>query len=206
MFNNLFHWSQGTVTFYSSGGQEARTRNFESGVSCSQWPTAPIHNRRVIPRMRRPPLPDPAPGIWGWGLERSWALLSSSHQTPGGTARQRGRGGGQIATSPGPKGPGSQILMGNSQRQRLWIQTLSPCRDLFPPDLTCYLLSRFSRVRLCNPIDGSPSGSSVHRIFQARVLEWGAIAFSGEERRGDANGNSALSAQFFWKPKLFKSK
>ena len=37
------------------GGQEARTRNFESGVSCSQWPTAPIHNRGVIPRMRRPP-------------------------------------------------------------------------------------------------------------------------------------------------------
>ena len=31
---------------------------------------------------------------------------------------------------------------------------------------------------LCHPIDGSPPGSSVHGIFQARVLEWGAIAFS----------------------------
>ena len=31
---------------------------------------------------------------------------------------------------------------------------------------------------LCNPIDGSLPGSSVHVIFQARVLEWGAIAFS----------------------------
>ena len=31
---------------------------------------------------------------------------------------------------------------------------------------------------LCDPIDGSPPGSSVHGIFQARVLEWGAIAFS----------------------------
>ena len=30
----------------------------------------------------------------------------------------------------------------------------------------------------CDPIDGSPSGSTVHGIFQARVLEWGAIAFS----------------------------
>ena len=29
---------------------------------------------------------------------------------------------------------------------------------------------------LCDPIDGSPSGSTVHGIFQARVLEWGAIA------------------------------
>ena len=29
-----------------------------------------------------------------------------------------------------------------------------------------------------NPMDCSPSGPSVHGIFQARVLEWGAIAFS----------------------------
>ena len=31
---------------------------------------------------------------------------------------------------------------------------------------------------LCNPRDSSPPGSSVHGIFQARVLEWVAIAFS----------------------------
>ena len=31
---------------------------------------------------------------------------------------------------------------------------------------------------LCNPIDGSPPGSPVRGIFQARVLERGAIAFS----------------------------
>ena len=31
---------------------------------------------------------------------------------------------------------------------------------------------------LSDPIDGSPPGSSVHGIFQARVLEWGATAFS----------------------------
>ena len=31
---------------------------------------------------------------------------------------------------------------------------------------------------LTDPIDYSPPGSSVHGIFQARVLEWGAIAFS----------------------------
>ena len=29
-----------------------------------------------------------------------------------------------------------------------------------------------------NPMDCSPPGSSVHGIFQARVLEWVAIAFS----------------------------
>ena len=31
---------------------------------------------------------------------------------------------------------------------------------------------------LSDPTDHSPPGSSVHGIFQARVLEWGAIAFS----------------------------
>ena len=31
---------------------------------------------------------------------------------------------------------------------------------------------------LCDPMDCSPPGSSVHGIFQARVLEWGAITFS----------------------------
>ena len=30
---------------------------------------------------------------------------------------------------------------------------------------------------LRDPMDCSPPGSSVHGIFQARVLEWGAIAF-----------------------------
>ena len=35
-----------------------------------------------------------------------------------------------------------------------------------------------SCATLCNPMDCSPLGSSAHGIFQARVLEWGAIAFS----------------------------
>ena len=35
-----------------------------------------------------------------------------------------------------------------------------------------------SHVWLCDPMDYSLSGSSVHGIFQARVLEWAAISFS----------------------------
>ena len=31
---------------------------------------------------------------------------------------------------------------------------------------------------LSDPLDCSPPGSFIHGIFQARVLEWGAIAFS----------------------------
>ena len=35
-----------------------------------------------------------------------------------------------------------------------------------------------SCLTLSNPMDCSLPGSSVHEIFQAKVLEWGAIAFS----------------------------
>ena len=40
------------------------------------------------------------------------------------------------------------------------------------------LLSHFSRVQLCDPIDGSPPGSTVPEILQARTLEWVATSFS----------------------------
>ena len=40
------------------------------------------------------------------------------------------------------------------------------------------LKSLQSCLTLCDPMDCSPPGSSVHGVFQARVMEWGAIAFS----------------------------
>ena len=44
------------------------------------------------------------------------------------------------------------------------------------------LKSESEVIQLCptlsDPMDFSPPGSSIHGIFQARVLEWGAIAFS----------------------------
>ena len=54
--------------------------------------------------------------------------------------------------------------------------------------LGCHFLLQWMKVKsesevsqlcptLSNPIGVSPPGSSVHGIFQARVLEWGAIAF-----------------------------
>ena len=50
--------------------------------------------------------------------------------------------------------------------------------------LQCMKVKRESEVTqscltLSDPMDCSLPGSSVHGIFQARVLEWGAIAFSG---------------------------
>ena len=40
--------------------------------------------------------------------------------------------------------------------------------------------SRFSRVRLCDPLDCSPPGSSVHGILQARIPERVAMPSSRE--------------------------
>ena len=40
---------------------------------------------------------------------------------------------------------------------------------------------------LSDPMDYSLPGSSIHGIFQARVLEWGAIAFSSESVQGPPN-------------------
>ena len=42
-----------------------------------------------------------------------------------------------------------------------------------------------SCLTLRDPMDCSLPGSSIHGIFQARVLEWGAIAFSAKPRRTD---------------------
>ena len=42
---------------------------------------------------------------------------------------------------------------------------------------------------LSNPMDCSLSGSSIHGIFQARVLEWVAIAFSEIEEQIQEKSN-----------------
>ena len=54
---------------------------------------------------------------------------------------------------------------------------------------------------LCDPMDCSPPGSSVHGIFQARVLEWVAIAFSYKQHEASTksldNLNSASTVGTF---------
>ena len=71
--------------------------------------------------------------------------------------------------------------------------TLCDPIDSSPPGkntgVGCHFLLQYMKVKserevaqssptLSNPMDCSLPGSSVHGIFQARVLEWGAIAFS----------------------------
>ena len=80
---------------------------------------------------------------------------------------------------------------GSVQPQR-WQPTRLPCPLDSPGKNTgvgCHFLLQCTKVKsesevaqscptLSNPMDCRLPGSSVHGIFQARVLEWGAIAFS----------------------------
>ena len=51
---------------------------------------------------------------------------------------------------------------------------------------------------LCNPMDCSPPGSSVHGILQARILEWVAISFSrGSSWPWDRTQVSCIAGEFF---------
>ena len=51
---------------------------------------------------------------------------------------------------------------------------------------------------LCNPMDRSPPGSSVHGILQARILEWDAISFSrGSSRPRDRTQVSCIAGRCF---------
>ena len=59
-------------------------------------------------------------------------------------------------------------------RRRLMTRSTYPCESEVAQ--SCPTLS--------DPMDCSLPGSSVHGVFQARVLEWGAIAFSNSDSIG----------------------
>ena len=55
-----------------------------------------------------------------------------------------------------------------------------------------------SCLTLCDPVDCSPPGSSVHGILQARILEWVAISFSrGSSRPRDRTQVSCIAGRCF---------
>ena len=72
-----------------------------------------------------------------------------------------------------------------------FISNILSYYEILKKDGKCYQLDTAAAAAklfqscptLCDPIDGSPPGSSVHGIFQARVLEWGTIAFSNQPHR-----------------------
>ena len=61
----------------------------------------------------------------------------------------------------------------------------------------CALLLQ-SCPTLCNPMDRSPRGSSVHGILQARMLEWVAVpCYRGSSRPRIEPKSPALAGEFF---------
>ena len=77
----------------------------------------------------------------------------------------------------------------------LWF--LSPQRGCVP---YLAILSEVPQLclTLCNPMDYSLPGSSVHGVFQARVLEWVAISFSrGSSRPRDRTRVSHIAGRRF---------
>ena len=62
----------------------------------------------------------------------------------------------------------------------------------------CILSCSVSCLTLCDPMDCSPPGSSVHGISQARILEWVAISFSrGSSRPRNRTQVSCIAGIFF---------
>ena len=81
----------------------------------------------------------------------------------------------------------------------------NPCSFQHEALLPC-VLSRFSHVRLCDPVDCSPPGFSVHGIFQARILEWAAIFFSrGSTQSRDQTWVFFIPERYFtiWATRIF---
>ena len=59
-----------------------------------------------------------------------------------------------------------------------WAEFFSPLATALTPNAMKWSEVAQSCLILCNPMDCSLPGSSVHGVFQARVLEWVAISFS----------------------------
>ena len=83
--------------------------------------------------------------------------------------------------------PPAALVLGLTD-DRLWYFSSSKLCESIPYDIyhfnlcmcVCIYLSRHAQLSptLCDPMACSPQGSSVHGIFQARILEWLAVSFS----------------------------
>ena len=142
-------------------------------------------------------------GIMGFSTSDAilglWVFLFN--RTQGGKEAEQGRANGKGSSS-GNAGPRTGVspccccqvlsVVSDSVQPHRWQPTRLPRPWDSPGKSTgvgCHCLLQCMKVKsesevtqscptLRDPMDCSPPGSSVHGIFQARVLEWGAIAFS----------------------------
>ena len=72
-----------------------------------------------------------------------------------------------------------------ASQEEPWVLTVVGSRLNHPPYISVSH-SVVSEPTLCDPMDCSPPGSSVHGILQARILKWVAVPFSkGSSRPRD---------------------
>ena len=77
-----------------------------------------------------------------------------------------------------PRKPKSQMLTPYTHQSPKILQQGTKSLTPQMPTAAAAAKSLQSCLTLCDPMDCSPPGSSLHGIFQARILEWSAIAFS----------------------------
>ena len=113
--------------------------------------------------------------------------------------RENGRqsGGSSKGETELPCDPATPLLSVPKRTENKYSNNL----DTNIPSSAC-LLSRFSRVRLCDPMDCSWTGSSVRGIFQARILEWDTVPSSrgsswSRDRTSISYVSPALAGEFF---------
>ena len=109
--------------------------------------------------------------------------------------------------------------MSNSVQPHRWQPTRLPRPWDSPGKNTgvgCHFLLQCMKVKsesevtqscltLSDPMDCSLPGSSVHGTLQARVLEWGAVAFSVSSMRGQRTPDSSVKYFIFRGLRLFTS-
>ena len=82
---------------------------------------------------------------------------------------------------PGMGEPGGLPSMGSHRVGHNWSDlAVAAAADhcIFFSYMLCYATLCHFSLTLCDPIDGSPPGSPVPGILQARTLEWAAISLS----------------------------
>ena len=94
----------------------------------------------------------------------------------------------------GIRRPGVLQSMGSQRVGHNWV---TKQQQFYLCVLAC-VLSHFCHVWLCDPMDCSPPGSSVHGILQTRILEWVAIPFAkGSSQPRDWSPVSCTAGSFF---------
>jgi len=83
-----------------------------------------------------------------------------------------------ISFSRGSSWPRDRTWVSHILGRHLNLWATREAQDIYVYNMLCYAKSLQSCPTLCDPIAGSPPGSPVPGILQARTLEWAAISFS----------------------------